>query len=260
MPELPDVEHHRRTAERHVSGRTIRAVHTGDPAVLRNTSPQGLGRAVTGAEVGEPRRTGKWLLLPTDAASDMIVHFGMTGAFVWLDGADAPGPYDHVRLQFDHGTLALRMSRKFGGLWIARSAAERGQITGPLGPDASRIDADGLRARLSASRAGVKSALMDQRTIAGVGNLLADEVCWQARIHPSTVRHDIAPDGWAAVAGALTRVLDVGVELGRVPANEGFLTDVRDDDLRCPRCGAPLRSSTIAGRTSVWCPRDQPPP
>lgn len=261
MPELPEVETYRRTAERHVTGRRIRAVHTVDPAMLRNTTPQGLGRAVTGATLDTPRRTGKWVALPTDATSDLVVHFGMTGAFRWLADGERPGSYDHVQLAFDDGVLVLRMPRKLGGVWIARDDEEREEITGRLGLDAWSVDADDLRARLAGSRAGLKSALMDQSKIAGVGNLLSDEICWQVCVHPAARCVDLPDAVWDRVADALTRALDTGVDMGHVPTADGFLLDVRrDDDARCPRCGAALQSSTVAGRTSVWCPTDQTSP
>lgn len=260
MPELPEVETYRRTAARFAHGRRVESVHCDDPLLLRNTSPQGLGRAVTGATFGAPRRTGKWVLMPTSARRDVVVHFGMTGSFQWIADSDTVGEYDYVRFELDGGALVLRMPRKFGGLWLVRDDEERAEITGRLGVDAWSVDADRLRELFDGSRAGLKSALMDQSKLAGVGNLLSDEICWQVRVHPAARCADRDDEVWPHVAQALTRALDTGVEMGHVPTADGFLLDVRrDDDARCPRCGAALRSSTVAGRTSVWCPEDQPP-
>lgn len=262
MPELPEVETARRYAERRVLDHTVTAVACDEPLLLRNTTPQGLGRALTGSTITSVDRTGKWVRLTTDARSDALLHFGMTGSLRWYrDGAH--GDADHVRFTVDGddpGVLALHMPRKLGGVWISRSDAEREEITGVLGVDALDAGADDLRALLGSSRAGLKSALMDQDKVAGIGNLLSDELCWQIEVHPATPCTDVG-DVWDDLADALARALDVGLDLGHVPTADGFLLDVRDDeDPQCPRCGAPLAQATIAGRTSRWCPREQPDP
>lgn len=184
MPELPEVETARRHAERRVLDHAVTAVACDEPLLLRNTTPQGLGRALTGSTITSVDRTGKWVRLATDARSDAPLHFGMTGSRCWYrDGA--------------HGDI---------------------------------------------------------------GNLLSDELCCQIEVHPATPCTDVG-DVWDDLADALARALDVGLDLGHVPTADGFLLDVRDDeDAQCPRCGAPLAQATIAGRTSRWCPREQPDP
>lgn len=264
MPELPEVETARRCAEDHVLDHTITAVACDEPLLLRNTTPQGLGRALHGATITSVDRTGKWVRLTTDARSDALLHFGMTGSLRWHDDGDGGhGEYEHVRVTVDGdapGVLALRMPRKFGGMWLVRDDDEREEITGVLGLDGLDAGPDDLRDLLGGSRAGLKSALMDQDRVAGIGNLLSDELCWQIRTHPAVRCRDLG-DVWDDLAAALARALDVGLDLGHVPTAEGFLLDARDDeDPQCPRCGAPLARGTIAGRTSRWCPREQPDP
>lgn len=262
MPELPDVDGFRQVAQGAAVGRRIDAVTVDDDRVLRTTTPQGLGQALSGATVEAAERHGKWLWLRTDATSDLLLHFGMTGG-LHTHADDDPGcEHDRLALRLASGTrLALQMQRLLGGAWLVRSDDEGRAITGQLGPDARRLDAAGLRERLADSRATLKSALMDQERVAGLGNELADEVCWQVRVHPGTSCRDLDDDGWAAVARTLSRVLDVGVDQGQVPRGEGFLNDVReDDDPHCPRCGTRLRRGTVAGRTTWWCPQDQPAP
>lgn len=262
MPELPDVEGFRAVAEDLAVGRTVAGVTVDDDRVLRTTTPQGLGQALRDASIDATERHGKWLWLRTDARSDLLLHFGMTGQLHGHDADDEACEHDRLLLTFDDDTrLALHMPRLFGGAWLVRSESEARDITGELGPDALDVDADDLRALLADSRAGLKSALMDQDRLAGLGNELADEVCWQVEIHPATTCSDLDDEAWDELADAIAHVLDVGIDVGQVPHRDGFLNDVRDDDdPHCPRCGTALSRDTIAGRTTWWCPEDQPAP
>jgi formamidopyrimidine-DNA glycosylase len=148
--------------------------------------------------------------------------------------------------------------RRFGGVWLARDDAERGAVTGPLGPDAAGIGPAEFEALITGRRGGVKAALMDQRLIAGIGNLLSDEILWRARVHPSTPVVKLSPARRRRLYEALHAAVGESIRYGRVPHGPRWLTRVRDDrDAECPRCGARLRRATIAGRTACWCPREQ---
>lgn len=261
MPELPDVEAQRRFAHAHAVGRTVTSVACPDPQILRTTTPQGLGRALSHATILSVERRGKWLWLMTDAVSDVLVHFGMTGAFHWHPSTGAACANDLVQLALGGEVFAYNASRKLGGVWLVRGARESREITGELGVDGLEADEDVFRSAFAGSRAGLKAALMDQSRVAGIGNLIADELCWHVRLHPATPCEDLAEGRWADLAEALARILAVGVEVGQVPAGDGWLTGAREaEDPRCPRCGASLASGTIAGRSTRWCPAEQPDP
>jgi formamidopyrimidine-DNA glycosylase len=174
--------------------------------------------AVEGTRFGDPVRHGKWLFLPA-------------------------------------GEVEVLM-RKFGGVWISKRGRER--VTGSLGPDAADVDRERLRELLGGRRGGIKAALMDQRLIAGLGNLMVDEIDWRARIHPRADVRGLSRRRLDRLWEAMDGVVRESLPAGRVPAIEGWLTGVRDArDARCPRCGARLRRATVAGRTTVWCPRCQ---
>jgi formamidopyrimidine-DNA glycosylase len=256
MPELPDVEGFRRYFARYATGRQVRSVRVPDAALARNTTAQALGRILTGRRFGEPSRTGKWLMAPAEGPC-LVMHFGMTGLLRWTsDGQDHP--HDRLIFRLENGELRYRNMRRFGGVWIARAAGDVERITGPLGPDAMSLDRDRLRELLSERRGGIKAALMDQRFIAGIGNLLSDEVLWRARIHPSEPVRELSPRRLNALDRELRNVIAASNRRGRIPPIEGWLTGARDQrDARCPRCDAPLRRSTVAGRTACWCPRCQ---
>jgi len=130
---------------------------------------------------------------------------------------------------------------------------------GEQGPDALDIDLRTLRRALDNRRGSLKRTLMDQSVISGLGNLLTDEICWRAGLHPARRLGDLDDGDVRRLHNAMKRVLRTAVRHARVPGLPRWLTRVRDDpDPGCPRCGTRLRRSRIGGRTSVWCPRCQP--
>lgn len=257
MPELPDVEGFLEPARR-ARGRTVAGVRVPDRAYVRNRTSATLGRALRGARLGPARRHGKWLLLPAGERSQLLVHFGMTGSLEWLAGAGGAELHSHDRvvLALDGGAeLRVRDQRRFGGVWLARSERERDEVTGPLGPDARGLSDDALRARLEGRRGAIKAALMDQKVVAGVGNLLADEVLWRARTPPKAAAREVDA---ARLAAALRDTIEAAIPHGLVPRADGWLTAVRDeDDPRCPRCATKLGHGRVGQRATAWCPRCQ---
>lgn len=259
MPELPDVEGFRRYLARHARGRRIARVEALDAELVRNGSPQALGRALNGARFGTPRRHGKWLIAPVGDV-ELLLHFGMTGRLRWVrSGSDQERErFDRVIFVVDGGELRYNNMRRLGGVWLARDAAEREHVTGPLGPDAARLAREEFHQLLAGRRGAVKSAMMDQRLLAGVGNLLSDEVLWRARLHPATPVHELGARRRDRLYDALAQTVRESSRHGRVPPQEGWLTGVRDErDPSCPRCERPLRRERMAGRTACWCPRCQ---
>jgi formamidopyrimidine-DNA glycosylase len=235
-------------------GRRIEAAEVLDRAMLRNSSPTALSRALEGERFGDPRRHGKWLLAPVGEAT-LLMHFGMTGLLDWAPVATERHAHDRLVFVCEGGELRYRNMRKFGGVWLARDPA---QVTGALGPDAASVGGDDFRDLLDRRRGGLKAALMDQRLIAGLGNLMVDEILWRARVNPRADVARLSSRRKDALYEAMDAVVHESLPTGRVPGFEGWLTGVRDErGAACPRCGARLRKATIAGRTACWCPRCQ---
>ena len=258
MPELPDVEGFLEQARR-AQGHTVTGLRAPDRAYVRNRVPETVGRALRGARLGPPYRHGKWLMLSAGEGAHLLVHFGMTGSLEWL--ADAGGEelhaHDRVVLALDGSAeLRVRDQRRFGGVWLARSQREHEEITGPLGPDARGLADEALRERLAGRRGAIKTALMNQEVVAGVGNLLADEVLWRARTHPSAATFEVDDP---RIADALRDTIEAAIPHGLIPRENGWLTAVRDEERgRCPRCGAELCHGRVQQRATTWCPRCQP--
>jgi formamidopyrimidine-DNA glycosylase len=264
MPEILEVELYRALAEKAL-GRTIDTVWMVDARYGRGgTTARGLQGALGGHMFTAARRRGKLLLLDVDEGPTLGVRFGMTGGLM-VDGDQAldrlrygPGIFDdkwvRARVTFvDGGHLLVHDPRRFGSLELMPNEVR-------LGPDALSVTLAELGAALAvnATRANaaapLKARLMDQSRLAGVGNLLADEMLWRAGLDPQ--RRDPLTDAeLRTVHKALRATLR---QLGRRGGSHmGDLMQERHAGGRCPEDGAELRSATVGGRTTWWCPQHQ---
>jgi formamidopyrimidine-DNA glycosylase len=257
MPELPDVEGFRHVMAEHGAGRRIRAVHVADPQVLHGAGAEALREALIGHRFKAPERHGKWLIVPLSGEAVLLLHFGMTGSIIWCGPDSPPHRHDRVTFAVGDGELRYRDMRKLRGIWLAadRTAADR--LLAGLGPDALAISRDGFAA-MTGARRRVKATLLDQSALAGLGNLLADEICWRARVDPRRRGDTLTPAERRRLYTAMRRVLRAALPTGRVPPRRSWLTGRRDPGHTCPRCGTKLCHGRAAGRGTVWCPECQP--
>ncbi|BBY20868.1 Fpg/Nei family DNA glycosylase [Mycobacterium stomatepiae] len=257
MPELPDVEGFRRELANGLPRRRIQRVEVHDPGVLRNTSAAALGQRLIGHRFRTPRRHGKWLILPTDGPA-LLIHSGMTGHPYFAADSAEPEKYERLVVSLDKGALRYSDLRKLRGLWLAEGDDDIADVMGPQGPDALSIGLREFREVLAARHGRLKPTLMDQAVIAGLGNLLTDEICWRARVLPTRPVGDLADEEVKRLHSAMIQALRTSVRHGRVPGLPSWLTGVRDEpDPSCPRCRTRLRYGRINGRMSVWCPHCQ---
>ncbi|MEV7993235.1 DNA-formamidopyrimidine glycosylase family protein [Streptomyces sp. NPDC086077] len=259
MPELPDVEAFRKVFESCASGRVVRRVEVRDTGVLHGMSARRLREALEGRRFGKPERHGKWLLARTGGGHTLMLHFGMTGSLVCERPDDAAEPHDRVLFTVSRDRqLRFRDQRKLQGLWLADDAGVARLLDGQ-GPDAMAVGREEFGAALAARRGALKTALTDQSVVAGLGNLLADEILWRAGLRPAARACDLTEADRRRLYTRMRATLRSAIGAGRVPPRDSWLTGHRDDpDPHCPRCGTPLRRSRLAGRTTVWCPRCQP--
>lgn len=255
MPELPDVEGFRRYFQRYATGRRIRS-SSADVDIVRNTTPQALGRALKGQTFEKPTRHGKWLICPAGRSS-VLFHFGMTGLLDWTRYTSAEHPHDRLAIHFGDGKLRYRNMRKLGGVWLVRRD-EEGEVIGPLGPDAWGIAARDFAELFAGRKRSLKAALMDQTLIAGLGNLTVDEALFHARLNPRRSVASLSDDEMRRLYTKMRHVLRLSIPEGLVPDKKSWMTAARQRDGVCPRCGTGLQRAAVAGRTTYWCPKCQP--
>jgi formamidopyrimidine-DNA glycosylase len=261
MPELPEVENERRLFARRAAGRTVVGVVVTDPTILRNVSATVLAASLRRRRFEEPARRGKWLLCPATGPT-LVLHFGMTGELVWSGDDPDRHRYDRVILLLEEGELRYRNMRKLGGVWLARGPVELAAILGDVGPDALEVTEERFLSLLRRRRGGVKAALLDQGLVAGVGNLLADEILWQARLHPRVRIEHLTPRRRRELFEVMHRVLVTAVnDSDYVERRRDWLIHARGTPgATCPRCARALRHAVVAGRTTYSCPRCQRAP
>jgi formamidopyrimidine-DNA glycosylase len=290
MPELPEVEVTRRILEPLLVGRRIRELVVSKPSYFFLTPPRVLRRALAGRTLLALQRHGKYLLADADDAQQLLLHLGMTGQ-LFASTAHSPRllsstaksslapeeqthfrPDAHTHLCFhfeDEGpSVFFRDVRKFGKVRLLAAGESDPRLT-KLGPDALAIDAATL-ARAGARRKGpVKSLLLDQGVLAGVGNIYADEALSLAGVRPTRPAHRVKRAEWELLAQGIRQVLSRSIETGGSSISDYVRPDGRDggyqDERRvygregeaCGRCGAVIRRLVIAARSSCFCPRCQ---
>ena len=247
MPELPEAERARRQLER-VVGREIVAVDDRDTYVCRPHAPGEMAAALVGHRLVEAYRRGKFLWAETDGGPRLGLHLGMAGSLT-VDEAPAPRNWDRFSLEFaDGGRLALRDRRRLGRAVLEPDFSH-------VGPDAAEVGRSTFRARVGRGSAPLKARLLDQGVVSGVGNLLADEILWRARMSPRRAAGELTADELDHLRRAVRAAIRDAVKHGG--AHTGHFTPHRERGGHCPRCGTELERATIGGRTTFWCPSCQ---
>ena len=275
MPELPEVETVRRMLAGAIPGR--RVVRAGVSAKrLRGASLAALPRALRGRTFGAPRRTGKFLLLELDGGRTLLSHLGMSGRWLfWPPGRrpDAALEHVHLRLAFaDGATLWYQDIRRFGMLRVLDTARlDRDPSLRLLGPDplAEPRDGDALGEAARGSRTSIKVWLLDQRRIAGLGNIYVSEVLFRARVDPRRRAGAIGRDEWTRIAAEIPAVLEESIArmgttfstyrtIWNEPGQYGDELLVYDRAGEpCRACGTPVRRIVQGGRSTYFCPACQ---
>ena len=273
MPELPEVETIRRHLAPHVEGRTLDAVEIRDPRWSRPLAPAELEDALRGRRVERLSRRGKYLVWELEDDVYLLMHLRMTGTLL-LDPAEPPR---HGRVFFTLGEHALVFDdpRRFGtGELALGPEALAAFFDARLGvePLAREFTAEHLYALARSSRAPIKAFLLDQKKIAGVGNIYADEALFRARIHPLRPASRLTRDQAAALRDAVVESLMAGLEAKGATIDDfrdpygvsgtfqdQFLVHLREAQ-PCPNCGTPVRKLRAAGRGTYVCETCQPRP
>jgi formamidopyrimidine-DNA glycosylase len=265
MPELPEVETTRRGLAPHVEGRIVTGVVLRRPD-LRWPIAAEISSVLPGQRILGVRRRAKYLLLDSLAGSALL-HLGMSGSLRVLPATTPAGAHDHVDLALDSGrVLRFNDPRRFGCLlWQAPGTLH--PLLADLGPEPLSEAFDGalLFALSRGRRAPVKTFLMDQRVVVGVGNIYAAEALFHAGIAPSRAAGRVSRERYAALADAVKAVLAAAIACGGTTLRdflgpdgapgyfEQALAVYGRGGAPCPRCRRPLRQARIGQRTSAWC-------
>jgi formamidopyrimidine-DNA glycosylase len=287
MPELPEVETVCRQLEPELEGRRIERLEVLDARWCRPVAPAELEAAVSGRTIAGLGRRGKYLLLQLDGAQTLVMHLRMTGNLVLVEGAERLDPSEgmrlyegerstserHLRARFvldDGSELWFTDPRRFGEAFLIDDAGlpERFAALG-VEPLSDEFTAEELARQAAGRTAPLKSFLLDQRRIAGVGNIYADEALYRARLHPLSPAGSMRPEHLEALRDAVVAALEAGLERGGASIDDyldgrgekgtmqdEFLVHTREGE-PCPSCGGPISRIVVSGRSTYYCPSCQ---
>jgi formamidopyrimidine-DNA glycosylase len=273
VPELPEVETVRRRLAPVLEGRVFEHVEISDARLTRPLDPFEVARELEGERVELVDRRGKYLIVRFESGRALLVHLRMTGSFLYANGGALPDdPHRRAVVTVDDGSdVAYRDVRRFGTWLLLEPDEVEAYVDARVGrePLEDAYRSKHLAERLAGRRAPVKAALLDQRTIAGVGNIYADEALWRARIHPLTPAESLGPDEVKALHRAVRAALRAGIERQGSTLRDYRLPDGGEGGAQhefkvygrggepCERCGTPIDKTRVAGRGTWYCPSCQ---
>jgi formamidopyrimidine-DNA glycosylase len=273
MPELPEVETVRARLEPVLTGRRFERVEINDARLVRPYDPAEVAAELEGERVAAVERRGKYLIVRFETGRVLLIHLRMTGSLRHAGpGGLQADPHRRAVVRLDDGSdVAYRDVRRFG-TWLL---LEPGELLGYLAtrvgdePFAVLFTAARLGERLAGRRAPVKAALLDQRTVAGLGNIYVDEALWRARIHPLRPADSLDRDELRRLHRAVRTTLEHGIARQGSTLRDYALPDGGSGSMQdefkvygrggepCDRCGMPIAKTRVAGRGTWFCPNCQ---
>ena len=276
MPELPEVETVRRQLEPVLVGRRFDRVEINDPRLVRPFEPVAVAAELEGERVAEVDRRGKYLIFRFESGRVLLVHLRMTGSFRHRrNGVGEDDPHRRAVVRLDDGSdVAYRDVRRFGTWLLVEPEELEPYLAERLGEEPLLIEFTPARLarRLAGRRAPIKAALLDQRTLAGLGKIYVDEALWRARIHPKRPARDLDANDVRRLHGAIRRVLQTAIERRGSTLRDYSTPRGRRGSMQrefkvygrmneaCERCGTPIEKTRAGGRGTWYCPHCQPPP
>lgn len=255
MPELPDVEVIKQKIDSTSLRKTINRVEVKDDQVL-NVSAQTLRKYVESKQFETTQRLGKYIL--TDLGSDkwLAMHFGMTGNVGYQEKDEDYPKYARVVFHFsEDGILAYTTRRKLGSIDVIDDPGQFKQKKN-LGEDALEVDYQSFQSLIKNKRSMIKTALMDQNMIAGIGNVYSDEILYQCKIHPETKTTELNEDQIRDLHNSMQRIFKTSInnkaDADQMP--DRYLISHRDESEDCPECGGKVKRIEVSGRGCYICP------
>ena len=274
MPELPEVESVRKQLEPVLAGRRLERVTIDDPRLVRPYEPAEVAAELEGERVVTVERRGKYLVVRFESGRVLLIHLRMTGSLLHVAGGSLQDdPHRRAVVTLDDGSdVAYRDVRRFGTWLLLEPGEAEPYLTARVGdePLDALFTAARLGERLAGRRTSLKAALLDQRTLAGMGNIYADEALWRARLNPLRPAASLDRSELQRLHRAIRAALEHGLARQgstlrnyRLPDGSG---GSMQDEFRvygrggepCERCGTPISRTRVAGRTTWFCPTCQP--
>jgi formamidopyrimidine-DNA glycosylase len=265
VPELPEVETERGRLAEAIAGRKIVSARIDDARLTRPDDPEAVAAQLTGDRVEAVERHGKYIVVRLASGNTLLVHLRMTGGFRY-----EPASHERAVLELPGRVrVAYRDTRRFGTWLLTDTEAADRLLAVKNGPEPLErgFTTAFLAGRLAGRTAPLKAAILDQRTVAGLGNIYADESLWHSRLHPRRSAGELSLDEVAALRNAIRKALRLGIKRGGATLyDQAYAGGAMQDEFRvygragepCERCGTPIAKTVVGGRGTSFCPDCQP--
>jgi len=259
MPELPDVEVFKRYLDSTSLHKTIKKVEVKDKKILEKTTAKKIKSKIEGKKFNDSKRHGKYLFINLEKKLSLMLHFGMTGFLKYFKNMDDESGHSRILFTFDNGYyLSYDCQRLLGKVRLIENISDIIKEKN-LGPDALSIDIHFFKDIFENKRGGIKSALMNQKNIAGIGNIYSDEILFQTGIHPKAKVNNFDEILIKELYTKMKNVLNTAIEKNANPDNfpKNFVIPQRKKDGKCPIDGVALKKIRVNGRETYFCPKHQ---
>jgi len=261
MPELPELVNFKQYIDSTSLHQKIAQVEVLEPDILSNTDSEKLRSALEGLEFKAAAVHGKYLFLQTTDSYQLVLHFGMTGRPVYYKKEEQQPDYPRLLITFTNGYhLAFDCMRMLGKVSLI-SDQNKFIEEKNLGPDALKevSSVEKFLELFSSKRGMIKTALMDQSLLAGIGNVCSDEILFQSRIHPKTPVNDLKKEQLKKIYDNMHSVLKTKIEAGLSPDGlpNSYILKHRSEGAQCPSCGSKIKKIKVGGRSAYYCPNCQ---
>lgn len=259
MPELPDVELFRQELEKTSLHRRIAQTSIYKDRLVRGSSRQLIQRRLKDQEFQATYRHGKHLLVRISNDGYLVLHFGMTGNLVFRESEEKFPEYTAAIFSFVDGSALTYSSKRLLGRILIVQTIEQLLDEEELGPDALSIPKQKFVELLSGKRGTIKSALMNQSTLSGIGNVYSDEILFQAKLHPKTEVKQLSDQQIGELYEIAQSVLKQAIQSRADPQMmpSGYMLPQRTSDAICPQCQGTLEKQEVSGRGAIYCPHCQ---
>ena len=274
MPELPEVETIKEDLRELVVGSPIRQVDVLDPALVEQPSAEEFERGLGGERISGARRRAKHLIVDLDSGNSLVLQLKIGGQLLLVPPVEEPRTALMLILHLDEGQrLFLRDDTGFTRVRLLKAEELKARLSTigpePFGEEFRENGAEYLRVKLSSRRAQIKPLLLEQKVVAGIGNIYVDEILYDARLHPRRKANTLSGEEWGRLHAAILENLAAGVEhrgttvrlykdlLGRPGKHQDYLRVFEKHGKSCPDCGGKVVREKVGGRPSHFCPSCQ---
>lgn len=259
MPELPDVEVFRKYIAEHALKQRITDVTVNTTDILKNTSVPNIKKALKGKMFTRTSRQGKYCFLNTNGEDIVVLHFGMTGNIQYHHNGAPPDDHERVRFHFDNGNILSFINIRLLGEVRLIKDKDSFVASKQIGSDALGLNFNRFKKLVRERSSMVKTALMNQHLLSGIGNVYADEILFQSRIHPKKNVKELSEVQLKKLYNMMKKVSETAIKKNanadKFP--DSFITPRREEGSKCPSCSGTLEKIKVSGRPTFFCPKCQ---